>query len=109
MTRRSDSIVLAEQQLAEARAAVRAEYQALRAKLSRRAGSPAFIGGALLGAVALGYLVTRRGKPGPAVYVQNPGAWSHALNTARVLLPLLLALGSATRSARRPGVGGARR
>ena len=45
MNKRCDSILLAEQQVAEARTAVLAEYQAARAKLSHRMGLPVFIGG----------------------------------------------------------------
>ena len=103
MNERSDSIVLAEQQVAEARTAALAEYQAARAKLRRRLGSPVFIGGVLLGAIALGYLALGRGKPKRPVYAERPGAWSQAAKTVQVLLPLLMALGSATKSARRPG------
>ena len=111
MNRRTDSIVLAEQQVAEAHAAVRAEVQAARAKLNRRAGSPAFIGGVLLGAVALGCLAVGRGKPRPRVYAESQGAWWRAVKTAQVLLPLLMALNSATSAARRPGtdIGGTTR
>ena len=102
MNERSDSIVLAEQQLAEARTAVLAEYQAARAKLRRRMGSPVFIGGVLLGAIALGYLVPGRGKPKRPVDQGSPGAWSRAVKTVQVLLPLLMALNSATKAAHRP-------
>jgi len=62
MNRRSDSVVLAEQQVAEARTAAIAEYQAARANLRRRMGSPVFIGGVLIGAI-VGYLALGRGKP----------------------------------------------
>ena len=83
----------------------------VRAKLNRRAGSPAFIGGVLLGAVALGYLAVGRGKPRPRVYAESHGAWWRAVKTAQVLLPLLMALNSATSAARRPGtdIGGTTR
>ena len=50
MNRRCDSIVLAEQQVPEARTAALAEYEAARAKLRHRIGSPALLGGILLGA-----------------------------------------------------------
>ena len=103
MNTRSDSIALAEQQVAEARTAVLAEYQAARTKLNRRTASPLFIGGVLLGAIALGYFATGRGKPKRPVYLERPGAWSRAVNTVQVLLPLLMALGAVTRPARRPG------
>ena len=102
MNKRSDSIVLAEQQVAEARTAALAEFQAARAKLRRRMGSPVFIGGVLLGTIALGYLVPGRGKPKRFVYPGSPGAWSRAVKTVQVLLPLLMALNSATKAARRP-------
>ncbi len=100
MIMHSDPIALAEQQVVEARTAVLAEYYMARAKLNRRAGSPVFIGGVLLGAVALGYFTAHRGKAKRTIHPANPGAWSLALNTARVLLPLLMALGAASRSAR---------
>jgi len=103
MNERADSIALAEQRVAEARTAALAEYQAARAKLRRRVGSPVFIGGVLLGAVVLGYLALGRGKPKRLVYARSPGAWSRAVKTAQVLLPLLMALDSATKPARRPG------
>ena len=102
MNEHSDSIVLAEQQVAEARTAVLAEYQAARAKLRRRIGSPVFIGGVLLGAIALGYLALGRGKPKRLVDPGSTGAWSRAVKTVQVLLPLLMALDSATKAARRP-------
>jgi len=102
MNERSDSIVLAEQQLAEARTAVLAEYQAARAKLRRRMGSPVFIGGVLLGVIALGYLALGRGKPKRPVHPGSPGAGSRVVKTVQVLLPLLMALNSATKGAHRP-------
>ena len=102
MNKRSDSIVLAEQQVAEARTAALAEYQAARAQLRRRMGSPVFIGGVLLGAIALDYLAPARGKPKRPVCPARPGAWSRALKAVQVLLPLLLALSSAIQVARRP-------
>ncbi len=102
MNRPSDSIELAEQQVAEARTAVLAEYDAARAKLRRRVGSPVFIGGVLLGAIALGYLALGRGKPKRLVDPQGPSAWWRVVKTVQVLLPLLVALDSATRPARRP-------
>ena len=102
MNKRSDSIVLAEQQVAEARTVALAEYQAARAQLHRRMGSPVFIGGVLLGAIALGYLALGRGKPKRLVYPGSPGAWSRAVKTVQVLLPLLMALHPATKAAHRP-------
>ena len=101
----SDPVALAEQQVAEARTAALAEYRVMRANLHRRAGSPVFIGSVLLGAIALGYFATRRGKAKRPMRGANPGACSRALNAVRVLLPLLMALGAATRPARRPGAG----
>ncbi len=103
MNKRSDSIMLAEQKVAEARTAALAEYEAARAKLRRRLGSPVFIGGVLIGAIALTYLALGRGKPKRLVYRESPGAWSRAVNTVQVLLPLLMALNSTTKAARRPG------
>jgi hypothetical protein len=102
MIKRSDSIVLAERQVAEAQATALAELQAARANLRRRVGSPVFIGGALLGGMALGYLALGRGKAKAPVYPGSPGPWSQAVKTVQVLLPLLLALNSATRAARGP-------
>ncbi len=102
---------MAEQQVAEARTAALAECQAARAKLRRRMGSPVFIGGVLLGAIALGYLALGRGKPKRLVCPESPGAWSQALKTVQVLLPLLMALTSEPKTARRPraDIGGAAR
>jgi hypothetical protein len=102
MNRQSDSIALAEQQVAEAQAAALAEFQAVRAKLNRRMSSPVFVGGLLLGAIALIYLVPGRGKPKRPLYSGNPGAWSRAVKTVQVLLPLLMAFNAATKAARRP-------
>ena len=102
MNKRSDSIVLAEQQVAEARTAVLAECQAARTKLRRRVGSPVFIGGVLLGAIALSYLALRRGEPKRLIYRGSPGAWSRVVKTVQVLLPVLMALNSATKAARGP-------
>ncbi len=100
MNRRSDSVGLAEQRVAEARNAALAEYRAAREKLHRRMGSPLFIGGVLIGGVALVYLALGRGKPRRVVDPGSPRAWSQAVKAVQVLLPLLLALGSA--AARRP-------
>ena len=102
MNRRCDSIVLAEQQVAEARTAALAEYEAARAKLRHRIGSPALLGGILLGGIALGYLVLGRGKPKRLVDPGSAGAWSRAAKTVQVLLPLLMALNSASKAAHRP-------
>ena len=105
MNKRSDSILLAEQQVAEARTAALDEYQAARAKLRRRLGSPVVIGGVLLGAIALGYLALGRGRPKRPVHAESPGVWWRVVQTAQVLLPLLIALDSATKPARRSGAG----
>ena len=86
MNKHTDSIVLAEQQVAEARTAVLAEYQAARANLRRRVGSPLFIGGVLLGALALGYLYRSRGKPTAVVYAASPSALTQVLKTLQLLL-----------------------
>jgi hypothetical protein len=102
MNKHPDSIVLAEQQVAEARAAALAEYQVARAKLRRRMASPVFIGGMLLGAIALGYIALGRGRPKRSVCPRSPGAWSRVGKTAQVLLPLLIALNSVTKETRRP-------
>jgi hypothetical protein len=102
MNKRSDSIVQAEQQVAEAWTAALDEYQAARAKLRRRMSSPVFIGGVVLGAIALGYLALGRGKPKRPVDPGSPGAWPRAVKTVQVLLPLLMALNSAAQAAPRP-------
>ena len=104
MNKRSDPIVLAEQQVAEARTAALAECQAARAKLRCHMGSrsPVFIGGVLLGAIALGYLALGRGKPKRLADPGSQGAWARAGKTVQVLLPLLMALNSATKAAHRP-------
>lgn len=101
MNKRSDSIVLAEQQVAEAWTAALDEYQAARAQLRRRMSSHVFIGGILLGAVALGYFALGRGKPKRLVYPESTGTWSQVVKTVQVLLPLLIALNSATKGAPR--------
>ena len=103
MNRRSDAIALAEQQVAEARTAALDEYQAARAKLRRRLGSPVVIGGVLLGAIALGYLALGRGRPKRPVPQESPGVWWRVFKTAQVMVPLLIALDSATKPARRSG------
>ena len=102
MNERSHSIALAEQQVAEARTAALAEYEAVRAKLRHRIGSPVFIGGALLGATVLGYLAFGRGRPRRLADTGMPGAWSRAGKTVQVLLPLLIALNSVSKAARGP-------
>ena len=102
MNKRSDPIVLAEQQVAEARTAALAEYQAARVKLYRHISSPALIGGVLLGAIAVGYLTLSRGKPKRPVFPGITGAWSRVGKTVQVMLPLLMALNSATKAAHRP-------
>ncbi len=89
---------LAEQQVGEARTAVLAEYEAARAKLRHRIGSPIFIGGVMLGATALGYLDFGRGRPKRLVDTGRPGAWSRAARTVQVLL-LLIAFNSASKTA----------
>ena len=103
MSRRSDPIALAEQEVAEARTAALAEFAAARAKVRRLVVSPVFIGGVLLGAVAVGYLAFRRGKRNRGADSKNPGAWTLAVRTGQVLVPLLVALTSAISAARRPG------
>jgi hypothetical protein len=103
MNRHSASIALAERQVADAQTAALVEYQAARANLRRRMASPAFIGGVLIGAIALGFLAAGRSSPKRPVNSGRPGVWSRAATTVQVLLPLLLALNSATTAARRAG------
>lgn len=101
MTRRSDSIVLAEQQVAEARTAALDEYRAAQAKLRRRMSSPLFIGGVLLAVIAVGYLARGRGRSRQSVEPGSTGTFSAAVKAAKVLLPLWVALNSVTRGSRR--------
>ena len=86
MNKHTDPIVLAEQQVAEARTAVLAEYQAARANLRRQIGSPLLIGGVLLGALVLGYLCRSRSEPMAVVYPASPGVLTQMLKTLQRLL-----------------------
>ena len=104
MNKHSDSIVLAEQQVVEARTAALAEYQVARVKLRRHISSPALIGGVLLGAIAVGYLALSRSKQKRLVYQGSPGAWTRVVKTIQVLM-LLMAHHSATKNAHRPRAG----
>jgi hypothetical protein len=103
MSRSSDPIALAEQEVAEARAAAFAEYRAAQAKVRRVALSPYVIGGTLLGAAALGYLAfgyarsRRRAEPG------RPDGWTLAFKTGQLVVPLLVALTSAIAAVHGPG------
>lgn len=101
MNRRVDPIALAEQQVAEARTAAFAEYEAARARVRRRVRSPVFIGGVLLGAVALGYLALALRKRKRRVGPGSQDAWTLAAKTVQVLVSLLMALVSTTRAARK--------
>lgn len=102
MNKHFESIVVAEQQVDDARLAVLAEYGAARANLRRRARSPAVIGGLLLGGIAFGYVALGRGKSNHHVYRESTDAWSRVIETTRVLLPLLVAIVAATTAARVP-------
>jgi len=102
MTERPDSIALAEQEVAEARVAAFAEYQAARARVRRhvrRAVSPVVIGGVLLGAFALGYLLVARGRRRRRSEHERLNAWMVAARTVQVAAPLIMALVSASRAA----------
>jgi len=103
MSKPGDSIALAELRVAEARTAALAEYEAARADLRRRMSSPVFIGGVLLGVIALGYFTLGRGKR--SARAEGSAASSGLVKTMQVLLPLWIALGSATKAARKPGTG----
>jgi hypothetical protein len=103
MSRRADPVALAEQEVAEARETALAEYRAARAKVRRVALSPYVIGGAVLGAAALGYLAftharsRRRAGPG------SPDGWMLAFKTGQTVVPLLVALASAIAAVHGPG------
>lgn len=90
------SIESAEQDLAESRALLQAEYQAIDAKVRRTASSPLLVGGVLLGAAAIGYLAVgkrdKRDRPAPQ---EKRGAWGQVLQIGQMLLPLLGALKAA--------------
>jgi hypothetical protein len=84
------SIESAEHDLAESRALLRAEYQAIEAKVRRSASKPQLVGGLLLGAAVIGYLaVSKRAKPDRAAPREKRGAWSQVLQIGQLLLPLL--------------------
>lgn len=84
------SIESAEQDLAESRALLQAEYRAIEAKVRRRATSPLLVGGVLLGAAAIGYLAAgKRDKPDRPAPREKRGAWSQVLQIGQMLLPLL--------------------
>lgn len=105
MNNHPDSIALAERRVAAARTALVTELHATRTQLRRRVRSPIFIGGVLLGAIALRYFLIGRGRSQPPVHRQGAGAWTLAARTARVLLPLFLALGTAMRDTRQRTAG----
>lgn len=89
MNNSNDSIKLAEKRVAEAKATVLAEYQAIEASVRRRTSSPLLIGGVLLGFFAIGYFaVGRLGKPKRPAQPARPGAWSQIFQTAQLLLYL---------------------
>jgi len=90
------SIESAEHDLAEAKALLQAEYQALEAKVRRSASSPLLVGGVLLGAAAIGYLAAgKRDKPDRPAPRETRGAWSQVLQIGQMVLPLLGALKAA--------------
>ncbi len=90
------SIESAEQALAESKALLQAEYQAIEAKVRRSASSPLLVGGVLLGAAAIGYLAVgkreERARPAPR---EKRGAWGQVLQIGQLVLPLLGALKAA--------------
>jgi len=90
------SIESAEQELAESKALLQAEYQALESKVRRGATSPLVIGGVLLGAAAIGYLaIGKRNKPALPSLRQKRGTWGQALEVGQLLLPLVAAFKAA--------------
>ncbi|MEJ7667562.1 MAG: hypothetical protein WKH97_02280 [Casimicrobiaceae bacterium] len=90
------SIESAEQELAEAKALLQAEYQAIEAKVRRTASSPFLIGSVLVGAAAIGYLaVGKRDKPDLSHRREKRGAWGQVLQIGQMLVPLLGALKAA--------------
>ena len=103
MSSRSDPIALAERDVAEARQAAFAEYEAAQARARRLVISPVFVGGVLLGAAALGYLAYRRVRSKRRADPAGPDAWTLAINTGQIMVPLLVAFVSAITAARRAG------
>ena len=93
----SDPIESAEREVAARKAMVRAQYDALQTKVREQASSPKVIGGVLVGAIALGYLMMGRGRKQKRVVVteKRGGTWSMMLDTARTLAPLLGSLHAA--------------
>ena len=93
MEKLADSIDLAEKRVAERKAAMLREYDALEAKVRRAASSPKVLGGVLIGTIALAYFVIAgRGKPKRVVVEKGGRVWPQVLRTAQVLLPLVGAL-----------------
>jgi hypothetical protein len=96
MNKTDDSIVLAERQVAERRAALRGQYRALEGKVRRTASSPAILVGVLLGAIVIAYFaVGRIGKPRPRAEGSSAGLITQVLKTAQLALPLVGALKAA--------------
>ncbi|MBA3504345.1 MAG: hypothetical protein H0T80_01015 [Betaproteobacteria bacterium] len=96
MDKRPISIESAEQDLAEAKALLEAEYHAVEAKVRRSASSPLLVGGVLLGAGAIGYLFAgKREKPDLSYRREKRGAWGQVLQIGQMLVPLLGALKAA--------------
>jgi hypothetical protein len=83
-----ESIAGAERELLQSKARMVAEYRALETTWRRRARSPSVVGGLLVAALVIGYLVTGRrvgAKAGPG----NSTAWTRVLQLGPVLLPVL--------------------
>ncbi len=90
------SIASAEQELAEAKALLQAEYQAIETKVRRNASSPMLVGGVLLGAAAIGYLIVgKRDERARPILREKRGAWPQILQIGQMLLPLVGALKAA--------------
>jgi hypothetical protein len=96
MNSSDESIAIAERQVAERRAALRAQFQTLEGKVRRTASSPAVLVGVLLGAIVVAYFaVGRIGKRKPRAEASGTGLLSQVLRTAQLALPLVGALKAA--------------
>ena len=95
MNSSDESIALAERQVAERKAALRGQYQALEARYGARQARPVLVG-VLLGAIVIAYFaVGRMGKPKPRAEASGAGLLSQVLRTAQLALPLVGALKAA--------------
>jgi hypothetical protein len=96
MNSSDESIALAERQVAERRAALKAQYQALEGRVRRTASSPIVLVGVLLGAIVIAYFaVGRIGKPKAKAEAAGGSLLTQVLRTAQLALPLIGALKAA--------------